>query len=93
MRLAGNLLYAVENFNNRIAVWRLLRGKGGVTAVRQGYLNSSLYDTPTGAAIYDNWVFACNARFGNLGLVAPGEAFSNFTQRFNLIGVNRFDFE
>lgn len=93
MRLAGNLLYAVENFNNRIAVWKLSGGKGGVTAVRKGYLNSSLYDTPAGAAIYRNWVYACNARFASLGLTAPGESLSNFTQHFNLVGMNRFAFE
>lgn len=59
--LRGKTLYVVQNFFNRIVVFRLSRDYSAATLT--GYLTDADFRIPATADLFGSWLYAVNARF------------------------------
>jgi len=81
--LIGKRLYAVQNFENRIGVWKLSADLRSATRLRD--LTSPDFDVPATAAAFGNRLYAVNGRFDDW-LVSGGDP---RTLDFQIVQVRR----
>lgn len=92
--ISGETLYVAQNNPpGPITGWLLaLMDDGSVSAFKLGSLESPDYDSPATCSISGQVIYSPNARFG-IGLPAEGEEdLDTFSQAFQVVGVDRFDF-
>lgn len=92
--LSGETLYVVQNNEaGPVTGWLMaLNDDDSVSAFKLGAITSDDFDSPATCGIVGDNVYVTNARFG-LGLPAAGEEdLESFTETFQVVGVDRFDF-
>jgi len=92
--ISGETLYVAQNpMSGPVTGWLMaLNDDDSVSAFKLGSIESPDFDSPATCGISGQNLYAPNARFG-IDLPADGEEdLSTFTETFQVVGVDRFDF-
>lgn len=88
--IIGNKMYITQNLENKISMWKISRGEGGVPvgATKLGDITSELYRSPATSVIFRGRIYSVNARFDTLGFPDDGEEDpETYDEDFDLVSV------
>lgn len=96
---SDDTLYLAENANEKSAIglvssWQLGKNDGNVPTIElRGNLISPDYDSPATLALVGDTLYTVNGRFVSVDFFSGVDAAPDFAERFQIVGVNRLDFD